>query len=216
MLCKRNRVHNTGFHSLKRFGCGHRCWHAANTFKRLAQATCGAHAHAFKVGQRRTRLTSANEVVLWHGRGHQQSCIPLRHFFDCRRVRINGLRHGHFLLQVFNAQERQFQHGHNTVFVTVVARTKLRHFKRTNGDPIKVFAVLGQTAVADVHSELAAGFFRYQLSNLLNVLCKGAAFTPDRNVPFGGGSFADESKADGANGCAAQKFGHVSFSLTVP
>ena len=76
-------------------------------------------------------------------------------------------------------KERQLKHGDRAVLVGVITGTELRHLEGADADPVKVFAVLGQTAIADVHGELAIGLLLDQLGQLVHVLSKGAALAPE-------------------------------------
>ena len=199
MLSKGHGVHNARFHRLIGFGRGHGGRHATHGGKRIADTARGADAHAFEIGQRRLGIAGANEVVLRHGRGHQQLGVPLRHLVSRRGVCIDGRGHSALLFEVLDPEEGQFQHGDHAVFVAVIARAELRHLECSDRDPVEVLAVFRQAAIADIHGEFAVCLFADQFGQLFDMLGKGAALAPDGDVPFCGRSFQREGARNGAN-----------------
>ena len=66
----------------------------------------------------------------------------------------------------------------------MITGTELRHFKSANANPVKVFSVFGQTTIADIQRKFAVCLLIEQFAQFMDMLCKGAAFSPHRYVPF--------------------------------
>ena len=123
-------------------------------------------------------------------------------------MRVHRRRHRDFFFQVRYAQEWQLKHGDHAVLVAMIACAELCHFKRTDGNAVQVFPVVGQTAIADVERELSTGLFADEFGELFDMLGEGAALAPERDIPFGCQRFGRESCNEGGRTCAGEQSVH--------
>ena len=178
VLRESHGVNHATFHGVVGFGRGYRGRRRANGLKRIAQAAGGANPHSLEIFQRRRRGPDAGQIVLRHGRGHEQLGVPTGQVLLHRRMGVNRIGDLHLFFQVANPEKGQFQDRDGGILVAVIAGAELRHFKGANGNTIQIFTVLRKAAIADVQLEFAVGFLLNQLGQLFKIFGERAALTP--------------------------------------